>query len=290
MLERGKKILKSITCKCPAKINLCLDVTGKRSDGYHDLKMIMQSINLFDIVTVEISSGDDIEIYTDKMNIPCDEKNTCYKAAKTFYDKLSVKRNVKIIIEKNIPSGAGMGGGSSDAAGVLRALNKLEGEPFSVDVLKVLGKSVGADVPFCVEGGCFLCEGIGEILTPLEPMKNVYAVVTKPDFSVSTVWVYKNLKIEEISHPDVDKLIEGMEKGDYKPFRKYSGNVLESVIIKEHPEIEDMKKKMTEFGAVYSLMTGSGPTVFGIFEKREDAGNAEKYFKNLNDETYLVSM
>lgn len=282
--------MKSITCKCPAKLNLCLDVTGKRSDGYHDLKMIMQSINLFDIVTVETSSGDDIEIYTDKMNIPCDEKNTCYKAAKVFYDKLGVRRKVKIIIEKNIPSGAGMGGGSSDAAGVLRTLNKLEGEPFSVDELKVLGKSVGADVPFCVEGGCFLCEGIGEILTPLVPMKNVYAVVTKPDFSVSTVWVYKNLKLDEVSHPEVDKLTAELAKGDYKLFQEYSGNVLESVIIKEHSEIEDMKKKMKDLGAIYSLMTGSGPTVFGIFEKKEDAEKAEKYFKSINDETYLVSM
>ncbi len=282
--------MKSITCKCPAKLNLCLDVTGKRSDGYHDLKMIMQSINLFDIVTVEVSSGDDIKICTDKMDIPCDEKNTCYKAAKAFYDKLLVRRNVKITIEKNIPSGAGMGGGSSDAAGVLRALNKLEEEPFSVDELRVLGKSVGADVPFCVEGGCFLCEGIGEILTPLEPMENVYAVVTKPDFSVSTVWVYRNLKLDDVSHPDVDILTEALKKGDYKTFEKHSGNVLESVITKEHPEIEDMKKKMKTFGAIYSLMTGSGPTVFGIFEKREDADRAEKYFKTLNDETYLVSM
>ena len=129
--------MKSITCKCPAKINLCLDVTGKRSDGYHDLKMIMQTINLFDIVTVEVSSGDGIEIYADKTNIPCNEENTCYKAAEAFYDNLSTKRNVKIIIEKNIPSGAGMGGGSSDAAGVLRALNKLEDEPFSIEELKV---------------------------------------------------------------------------------------------------------------------------------------------------------
>ena len=282
--------MKRITCKCPAKLNLCLDVTGKRSDGYHDLKMIMQSINLFDIVTVEISSGDGIEIYTDKINIPCDETNTCYKAAKAFYDKLGAKRTVKITIEKNIPSGAGMGGGSSDAAGVLRTLNKLEEAPFSVEELKVLGKTVGADVPFCVEGGSFLCEGIGEIMTPIVPMENVYAVVTKPEFSVSTAWVYKNLKLEEVSHPDVDKLIVCLEKGDYKSFEKYSGNVLESVITKKYPEIENMKKKMTEFGAVYSLMTGSGPTVFGIFEKIEDAEGAEKYFKNLNEETYLVSM
>ena len=242
------------------------------------------------MVTVEVSSGDGIEICADKTNIPCNEENTCYKAAKAFYDKLGEERNVKITIEKNIPSGAGMGGGSSDAAGVLRTLNKLEDEPFSVEELKALGKTVGADVPFCVEGGCFLCEGIGEILTPLEPMKNVFAVVTKPDFSVSTVWVYKNLKLEEVSHPDVDKLTEALGKEDYKLFEKHAGNVLESVITKEHPEIENMKMKMKESGAIYSLMTGSGPTVFGVFEKREDAESAEKYFKNLNDETYLVSM
>ena len=283
--------MKSITCNCPAKLNLSLDVIEKRSDGYHNLRMIMQTIDLFDKITVDVSEGDKIEICSDNEMVPCDKTNTCYKAAKIFYDELGIKKNVRIKIEKNIPSGAGMGGGSSDAAGILRALNTLENNPFLNEKLKELGKSVGADVPFCIEGGCCLCEGIGEILTRIEPMKDVFAVIAKPKFSVSTVWAYKNLKLDEITHhPNIDKLVDGLKEGDYKSFEKNSGNVFEEVISREHPEIEDMKNKLKEFGAVYSLMTGSGPTVFGIFDDKKSAEKAEKYFKELTDETYLVSL
>ncbi len=283
--------MKSIEVKCPAKINLSLDVTGKRADGYHELEMIMQTVDLFDKVKITVSEGESIEILSDSKSVPCDESNTCYKAAKLFYEAVSKERAVKIFIEKNIPQGAGMAGGSTDAAGVLKGLNEIEGTLLSEDELLVIAKKVGADVPFCIKGGCCLCRGIGEILTPLEPMKNVFLVVAKPEFSVSTMWVYKNLVLNsETVHPDTQKLIEALRCGEYECFKKYSGNTLEAVTAKSYDEIEKYKEKMYEYGAFFSMMTGSGPSVFGVFREELDAFRAFDYFKGITKEAYKISL
>jgi len=290
---RRRRITKmnTISVKCPAKLNLSLDAVKKRSDGYHELRMIMQTVDIYDTVTVTVSDGSGITVSCDKGDIPSDENNICFKAAKLFFESLKKEKNVKIDIIKKIPSGAGMAGGSADAAGTLKALNELEGSPFSDAELKAIGKKVGADVPFCIEGGCQLCEGIGEILTPVNPMKNVYVVIVKPEFSVSTIWVYKNLKLNENSlHPDTDKLITLFEKEEYEDFKLYSGNTLEAVTIKEYPEINEYKKKLYSFGAFYSMMTGSGPTVFGLFNEKEDAEKAFEYFEKTVKDTFLISM
>lgn len=283
--------MKSISLKCPAKINLSLDVVGKMDNGYHELKMIMQTVDLFDIVSVKVSDGDGIFLSSNKEYVPCDNTNTCYRAAELFYKRLGKIKKVEINIEKNIPQGAGMAGGSADAAGVLRALNELENYPFLDVELKKIGKKVGADVPFCINGGCCLCEGIGEILTPVPPMKNVFLVIVKPEFSVSTVWVYKNLVLSEnCPHPDIEKLLIALQNEEYSAFKTCAKNTLEAVTAQKYPEIEEIKEKLLEFGALYSMMTGSGPTVFGIFEKKNDAVLSYNYYKEIYNEVHLISL
>lgn len=283
--------MKRTEVKCPAKINLSLDVIRKREDGYHELRMLMQTIGLYDTVSIEASSSStlSIEILSDSLAVPCDDTNTCYKAAELFYNKLGAKRRVRIFIQKNIPQGAGMAGGSADAAGVLRGLNSLEENPFDNDILMKLGKKVGADVPFCINGGCCLCEGIGERLTFVKPLRNAFLVVAKPNFSISTVWAYKNLRLtEESVHPDTDKLIKALKNGNIAEFKYFSGNTLEAVAAEAHKEIYEYKKIMYAFGAAFSMMTGSGAAVYGIFEGENEAEKAKKYFENITDEVYKI--
>jgi len=280
-----------ITIKCPAKINLSLDVIGKRSDGYHELRMIMQTVDICDYVTVELRTDSEIKVYSDNKNVPLGEDNIVFKAAKLFFKNLEKTFGAEIKIEKNIPMGAGMAGGSADAAGTLKALNVLTGNPFSCEKLQKIGKNIGADVPFCIRGGCCLCEGIGEILTPLPEMKGVYLAVAKPEFSVSTPWVYKNLKLSEESvHPETDKLVLALEKDEYKAFSEFSGNTLEAVTAEKYSEIEEYKALMKENGAFFSMMTGSGPTVFGLFKNKENAESAAFTLKNKTKEVFVVKM
>ena len=282
---------KEITIKCPAKINLSLDVIGKRSDGYHDLKMIMQTVNICDYVTVSLRNDGGIKVYSENKNVPLGEDNIVFKAAKLFFKNLGKMPGAEIKIEKNIPMGAGMAGGSADAAGTLKALNILTDKTFSDKELEKIGKNIGADVPFCIRGGCCLCEGIGEILTPLPEMKDIYLAVAKPEFSVSTPWVYKNLKLSENSvHPKTDKLILALEKGEYEDFSEFSGNTLEKVTSDEYPEIEEYKALMKKNGAFFSMMTGSGPTVFGLFKNKEGAESVASILKNNTKEVFVVKM
>lgn len=279
-----------LTIACPAKINLSLDVIKKREDGYHELEMIMQTVDVYDYVSVRLLN-EGINVTCDKAEIPEGEGNICYKACKVFFENLKRDGGAEIVIKKNIPQGAGMAGGSTDAAGVLKALNILTGFPFEDACLEKMAKKIGADVPFFIKGGCQLCRGIGEILTPIEEMKDVYLVIAKPPVLVSTPWVYKNLKLNEnLSHPETEKLVSMLENGAYECFEKYSLNLLESVTISEYPEIEEYKTLFRQNGAFFTMMTGSGSAVYGIFNEEEKAQGAFETFKEITKDVYMVKM
>lgn len=277
-----------ITVKCPAKINISLDVVGKREDGYHLLQSIMQNISLFDEVTVKKSS-EGINLYCNNGNVPCNSSNTAYKAGRLISDSFNIKEGVDIIIEKRIPVSAGLAGGSTDAAGVIVAMNELFNLNLSTEDMMKFGAKIGADVPFCIFQNTALAEGVGENLTPIGPIEDVWCVIAKPDISVSTAEVYGKLKMDEIpKHPNTLKLVEYIEKKDIENMALNMINVLETVTIKENPVIFDIKNIMMEFHALGSIMSGSGPSVFGIFEDRV---RAEKCYNRLRDylrEVFLV--
>jgi 4-diphosphocytidyl-2-C-methyl-D-erythritol kinase len=265
----------SICIKARAKINLSLDVLGKREDGYHDVRMIMQSISLHDKVFLETLDERCIKVSCDKRWVPSNSDNIAYKAAAVLMDKYNISKGLSIKIVKKIPVAAGLAGGSADAAAVLRGMNELFSLNLKNDELMQLGKSVGADIPFCIKGGTMLAEGIGEVLTDIKPLKNVNIVLVKPRISVSTAWVYKNLDIGKItSRPDTDFLISLIEKNDIQNLAKNMVNVLEAVTINKHGVINEIKDKLVRLGALGSMMSGSGPTVFGIFENRTAAEKA----------------
>lgn len=274
--------------KCPGKINISLDVVGVREDGYHMLETIMQNISLFDEVRLKRTKGD-INLYCNNGKVPCDSSNTAYKAASLIIDKFHLMAGVDIEIEKGIPVAAGLAGGSADAAGVIIGMNELFQLGMSDEDMMKLGVRIGADVPFCILGSTALAEGIGEVLMPLCPLEEVWCVLGKPDISISTREVYEKLKIDEIpKHPNTIKLKEYIEKKEIKSIAQNMINVLENVTIKENPVILDIKNIMMEFHALGSLMSGSGPTVFGVFE---DKLSAEKCYNRLKDclkEVFLV--
>ena len=272
--------------KARSKINLMLNVVGKRSDGYHNVDMIMQTLDFGDIVYVDrIFSG--IEI-SGTGNVPYDETNLAYKAAKLFFDVASVRGGAKIHIEKNIPVCAGMAGGSTDAAAVMCALNELYGKPLSAKVLTKISAKLGADVPYCISGGTCRAEGIGEILTSLKPLGKVWAVVVKPCISISTPWAYSSLNHEIMPHPDTAKAVNLLNEGKRKELYAIMGNSFEQSVFQKYPEIQSIKEKLTELGADGALMSGSGSTVFGLFENEPDAKKAYDYFKDKYKEVFLT--
>lgn len=262
----------------PAKINLVLDVLNRRDDGYHNVKMVMQSLDLCDVVTVDKTDGG-ITISSDSGAVPCDDTNIAYKAAKIMLREAKSDIGVHIDIQKNIPVAAGLAGGSTDGAAVLIALNKTLDLNFSKQKLMEIGGKFGADVPYCVMQGTALARGTGTQLTQLAPYGNKTVLLVKPGISVSTPWVYKNLDLTKASHPDVDKFIDEIKNKQYEKSYGYMGNVLESVTVKEYPVIDEIKQKMYSLGASVSLMSGSGPTVFGIFENKQKAIDAAEIFK-----------
>lgn len=281
--------MNTITLNCNAKINLALDVARRRADGYHDVELIFNEISLFD--TVSVSLRDDIEIHLscDDTTLPCDDGNIAYRAAAAFFSAANLKLGADIELVKRIPHGAGLAGGSADAAGVLKALNKLAGEPLSADALMKLGVTLGADVPFCIMGGCALAEGIGDILTPLPTPPRLYYVIAKPDESVSTAWVYQNLDLKNKNNNIcVGAVADGIRRGDLDMIITNSGNILESVTAKRFPIINDIKDCFTENGAVLSLMSGSGTSVFGAFKSEELASVAAEAVKKYTDMVYIV--
>lgn len=272
--------MNSITVNAYAKINLGLDVLRKRPDGYHDVCMIMQSLDLHDIITIQKTDTGRIMLNTNLSYLPHDRNNLGFKAAELFLKTISSSAGLEITLEKHIPVAAGLAGGSSDAAAVLKALNILFQAGLTEEELKKLGVRLGADVPYCVMLGTALSEGIGEVLTPLKSMPDCYILLVKPDISVSTKFVYENLCLKNnICHPDIPAMRAFLETGDLVSLTKTMDNILQTVTEKKYPIITDIKNRMRELGALTSVMSGSGPTVFGIFDNQSSAEGAVAYFR-----------
>lgn len=280
--------MKAIKLKACGKINWVLDVISKRPDGYHDVEMIMQSVNLYDTITItETDSG--IRLNTNWDFIPQEEKNIAYKAAKLVMDRVGVNRGADIYLHKNIPVAAGLGGGSADAAAVLMGLNRLWSLGLSDMELLGIALSLGADVPFFVLGGTAIARGIGEKLTPITPLKDVLMLIVKPDFGVSTAQVYSMLDLNIINRrPDFTRMVDALRNRNVREIGKNLCNVLEQVVCAMHPEISEIKHEMMHNGALGSLMSGSGSAVFGIFEDRTHAEGLYKTFRERYVQSYLT--
>ena len=262
----------TIRLKARAKINLGLDVVRRREDGYHEVKMVMQMLRLYDQIDIEKTQESGIFVRSNLSFLPTDERNIAYKAAKVMIDQFGLEQGVIIRIEKHIPVAAGMAGGSTDCAAVLYGMNKLFGLRLNQKKLRELGVKLGADVPYCLMRQTALSEGIGEILTPISPLQDCPILIAKPSVSVSTRHVYEHLKLDEQTmHPDIDGIVTALADGDLYGVTDRMANVLETVTVPEHPVIDEIKKQMMASGAVNALMSGSGPTVFGIFDDEEKA-------------------
>lgn len=274
-----------------AKINLGLDVVRRREDGYHEVRMVMQTVKLYDKLTFRLLDEDVIRLKTNLGFLPVNDNNLVYKAVKLLKDTYHVEKGLDIDLFKCIPVAAGMAGGSTDCAATLVGAAKLFGLHLSKQELMDLGVKLGADVPYCVLRGTALSEGIGEVLTPLPPMPDCHILIAKPPISVSTKFVYENLKINELQkHPDIDGMVESIRDKDLHGITDRMENVLETVTIPTYPVIEEIKNCMKENGAVNALMSGSGPTVFGIYEDETMAERARVIIreKGLAQQVYVV--
>ena len=268
-----------IQLKALAKINLGLDVLRRREDGYHEVKMIMQTIGLHDDLEIRKTKTPGIQVKTNLYYLPTNENNLVYKAAKLLMDEFQIQDGVSIQLKKRIPVAAGMAGGSSDGAAVLWGINQMYGLGLSMQALMERGVRLGADVPYCIQRGTALAEGIGEKLSVLPPMPKCTILIAKPGISVSTKFVYENLPANDLTpeqHPDVDSMIEAMRQKDLRLLCSRLGNVLETVTIPAYPVINEIKRTMIDNGAIGSMMSGSGPTVFGIFDSPAAAKQAMK--------------
>ena len=268
-----------IQLKALAKINLGLDVLRRREDGYHEVKMIMQTIGLHDDLEIRKTKTPGIQVKTNLYYLPTNENNLVYKAAKLLMDEFQIQDGVSIQLKKRIPVAAGMAGGSSDGAAVLWGINQMYGLGLSMQALTERGVRLGADVPYCIQRGTALAEGIGEKLSVLPPMPKCTILIAKPGISVSTKFVYENLHANDLKpeqHPDVDSMIEAMRQKDLGLLCSRMGNVLETVTIPAYPVINEIKRTMMDNGAIGSMMSGSGPTVFGIFDSPVAAKQAVK--------------
>ena len=252
-----------------AKINLGLDVVRKREDGYNEVRMIMQTIQMYDLLKIDKCSEPGIHLTTNLPYVPCDERNLVYKAAKLLMDEFEIRQGVIMNLKKFIPVSAGMAGGSSDAAAALVGMNRLFGLKLSMKDLMKRGVTIGADVPYCIMRGTALAEGIGEILTPLSPVPFCYILIGKPGINVSTKTAYENLNLSQIQqHPRIDSMIEAIQAQDLREMAGLMENVFEPGIIREYPVVQNIKDLMLEGGAFNAMMSGSGPTVFGVFDSR----------------------
>lgn len=273
-----------------AKINLTLDVLSRRENGYHDIKMIMQTISLFDLIIIDKTEYG-ITVSANLRYLPTGEKNLAYKAADAFFSKTGIRSGAKIMIHKNIPVAAGLAGGSGNCAAVLTALNMLFGCPLSKEELREEGAALGADVPYCFDGGTQIAEGIGEILSPLPPMPEAYILLVKPPVNVSTKLIYEEIDEAPVSlRPDTDAMIRALKSGNIYDVSKYLCNVMEAVTEKMHPIIGGIKKKMIMNGALGAVMSGSGPTVFGIFDDLAEAKESADSFSRQFKDVYLTSV
>ena len=266
-----------ISLRALGKINIGLDVTGIRDNGYHDVRMIMQTVNLSDQLVIKKIPEDTIRLRTNLGFLPVNDDNLCVKAARLLKEEFAIKEGLDITLEKHIPVAAGMAGGSTDGAAVLFGMNRLFDLKLSRQALMDRGVTLGADVPYCIMRGTALAEGIGEELTALSPMVKCPVLIAKPAISVSTRTVYQALDacFDKVVHPDIDQLIEDISAQDLHSICSHMGNVLEDVTIPMHPVIADIKKNMLDNGAVGAMMSGSGPTVFGFFETHSQAKAAK---------------
>lgn len=280
-----------ITRKAYAKINLGLDVIGKRDDGYHLVKMIMQNVDIYDTLTFEENASGEITLKADSETVPTDGSNLICKVANQLKKEFGVKAGADITLEKRIPVAAGMAGGSTDGAAAYLALNELWGLGLSKEELCMRAVKLGADIPYCIIGGTALSEGIGEELTTIKAEPDFYLVVAKPAIAVSTGWVYTELDSHEIAkHPDIDGIRAAIETGDIRGMCDKIHNVLEPVTTGKYSVIRDIEKLLEENGAVRAFMTGSGPTVFAVYESREEAekGYEEVQKSGLAPELFLT--
>ncbi len=276
--------MREFTEKAYGKINLDLDVTGKREDGYHLVRMVMQTVDIYDTVTISEIPGEEIELTTDSGKIPSGPSNLVWRAADVMRREFGLAKGLKIHLDKKIPIAAGMAGGSADAAAVLRLLRIMYRPDIPDEKLQELALPLGADIPYCIAGGTQLSEGIGEVLTKLPAPPENTLLVCKPDLDVSTAWVYReydSIPESEIRHPDVDGMVQAIRDGDLKKMCHLFGNVLEQKTGAEYPVIGRLEQFFLDRGALGSIMTGSGPTVFAVYENEEVAGEA---FAQLSEE------
>ena len=277
-----------IELKAHGKINLSLDVLGRRDDGYHEVKMIMHTVGLYDSIYIRREREKGIRVECNLSSLPTNEENLMVKAARSILDEFSIEEGLSLRLTKRLPVAAGMAGGSADAAAVFHGINQLFHLNLSTEELEKRAVKFGADIPFCLHKGCYLSEGIGEKLKKLPTLPPCTIILVKPAFSLSTKLIYENLHLENLTdkeHPGVDEMIEKLESGDLEEICKLGGNLLEKVSISLRPEIQAIKDFLIKEGALLSLMSGSGPTVFGIFPEEEKA-NAEKILQGLRSGEY----
>ena len=285
----------SLSLKAYAKVNLALDVLRRRPDGYHDVKMIMQNLDIYDELEFEVLARDTedtkITLTVNKEGIPTDDRNLVYKAIAILFEAFNIKSHIAVNLIKNIPAEAGMAGGSTDCAAALKAVNVLYNLGLTTDELMGYGVKLGADVPYCILERTAISEGIGEVLTPIKGLPPVHVLVAKPPVNVSTKEVYTNLKANELEkHPDVDGMVEALESQNLNAIAERMENVLETVTVDMHPEIEELKSLMKEQGALNAIMSGSGPTVFGLFEDKDKVWEAAMMIsdKELAPEVFIT--
>lgn len=276
--------------KAPAKINLGLDVLYRReSDGYHELEMVMSSVDLSDRLTIEALPDNQIVVETNKAFLPIDKRNNVYQAAALLKERYDIQQGVKISIEKNIPVAAGLGGGSTDCAAALRGMNRLWHLNLSIEQLIEIGVEVGTDVPYCLHGTTAFVGGKGEIVQPLKPMPQCWVVLVKPRLSVSTRKIFQKVQdTNQLYHPNMTRLSQAILDEDYDQMLQYMGNSLEDITIPKHPIVQQIKDRMMKYGADIALMSGSGPTVFALCRQHSRAQRIYNGLKGFCDEVYLV--
>lgn len=281
----------SMTVQAPAKLNLTLDVLGRRPDGYHEMKMVMQSVSLTDTLILETVPGEGISLSTNLGFLPADDRNLAAIAAKKLAEATGADfGHLNITLKKRVPVCAGMAGGSSDAAAVLRGLNELLGLELTPEALARIGEGVGSDVPYCVLGGTALAEGRGEAVTPLPSLPNCWTVLAKPGFPVSTPELFRRLDSQRLRcHPDTAGMLSALEAGDLTGVARRLFNVFEEVLpVRRRERVEELKQAMLHGGALGASMSGTGPTVFGLFDTREAARRGYELVKPLCQDTFLA--
>ncbi|MDQ0352651.1 4-diphosphocytidyl-2-C-methyl-D-erythritol kinase [Alkalibacillus filiformis] len=274
--------------KAPAKINLTLDILHKREDGFHEVEMIMTSIDLSDRLFFEELTRDEIVIDSENRYVPNDHRNLAYQAAKVFKKQCGIRSGVKVDIDKNIPVAAGLAGGSSDAAATIRGLNRLFATGLSNAQMEKMAEQIGSDVPYCIQGGTQLAKGRGEVLTPLSPLPACYVVLAKPKIGVSTKEVYGRVDLNNMIHPNNEQAIKALENQDFQAVCEQMGNVLEPITMNMHKEISPIKEQMENADADGVLMSGSGPTVYALVKQQSKAERIYNSLKGFCEEVYVV--